>query len=87
MGGSGNTGATSTHLHPDDGIDEEKHGNQQTDIRQGLVGRKLDKSPADHVLSKMHHLSIANLHSRFSYSGGGRGPLSLSALSRDSGSP
>lgn len=81
------TWGTRTHLHPDDGIDEEKHGNQQTDIRQGLVGRKLDKSPADHVLSKTHRVSIAGLHSRFSYSGGGQGLLSLSALSRGGGSP
>lgn len=32
-----------THLHPDDGVDEEEHGNQQTDIRQGLAGGKAVK--------------------------------------------
>lgn len=35
-----------THLHPDDGVDKEKHGNQQTDIGQGLVGRKAVKESA-----------------------------------------
>lgn len=26
----------SAHLHPDDGIDEEKHGNQKADVGEGL---------------------------------------------------
>lgn len=25
-------------LHPNDGVDEEEHGNEQTDVRQGLEG-------------------------------------------------
>lgn len=25
-----------THLHSDDGVDEEQHGNEQADIGQGL---------------------------------------------------
>ena len=25
-----------THLHADDGVDEEEHGNQQADVGQGL---------------------------------------------------
>ncbi len=25
-----------THLHPNDGVDEEQHGNEQADIRQSL---------------------------------------------------
>lgn len=41
----------SAHLHPDNGVDEEKHGNQQTDIWQSLVGRKSDKSLADNRFS------------------------------------
>lgn len=27
-----------THLHPNDGINEEQHSNQQANIRQGLKG-------------------------------------------------
>lgn len=29
-------GCISTHLHSNDGIDEEQHGNEQADIRQSL---------------------------------------------------
>lgn len=39
-------GGAGTHLHPNDGVDEEKHGDQQTDIWQGLVGRKAMENSA-----------------------------------------
>lgn len=29
-----------THLHPNDGIDEEKHGNQKADIGESLQGKQ-----------------------------------------------
>lgn len=28
------------HLHPDDGIDEEQHGDQKADVGQGLEGKQ-----------------------------------------------
>lgn len=32
----GSVQIVASHLHPDDGVDEEQHGDKQADVRQGL---------------------------------------------------
>lgn len=47
--------AGGTHLHADDGVDEEQHGNEEAH-----VGQRLETH--EHVSSRAAHFSLAQLH-------------------------
>ena len=93
---SGNIRGAGTHLHPNDGVDEEEHGNQQTDIGQGLVGRKAIKNSAGGPLSTLFPSFVPLLHPHgvaaccarvvpglvALFGGSGRFPLELSRHTR-----
>ena len=56
-----------THLHPNDGIDEEKHGNQKADIGKGLEGSRdmtMNLKAGSSGVSKLHPRQCRNFCSQ-----------------------